>query len=586
MKHSIYFILIIPLLYFSCQEKQTTADVNERFNTFKYDFIESYWQQFPEHATMNGLHKYDDRLTIPDVENRNQVVGFANRKLEILQEVPVEELSDTNQIDYHLIRNELESAKWYVDSFKAWQWQPSHYNPGSLIGYMLKGRYAPLEGRLTAIKSRLAQLPRYYEVAKANLKEPTKPHTEMAITKTEGTLQLLESTLHDSLQRLETPLEGMDTVMEQGIEAVNGYLDYLNEQLDRGDFREYRIGQALYDRKFEIDMQAAYDVDGIWEVAMMEKDEAHVELLRNTQQLWPRYFGEKPNTISLNEVDSLIERISNKHVPADSFLEAIRGQIPRLAEFVQENNLVGTDESKPLEVREAPKYLQGVALASVSSPGPYDKFESTYYNVSPLWEYPDSVSESYLREYNDYMLQILNIHEAIPGHYTQLMHANESPSLVKSIFGNTTMIEGWACYAERMMLEEGWGNDQPELWLMYYKWYLRIITNTIIDIGVHAKGWDKEQVMDLLVNEAFQEKSEAEGKWNRVKRTSVQLCSYFTGLTEILDLRQDYQGEAGETFNLRQFHDQFLSYGSAPVKYIEQLMMENFEEEQEVDSLE
>jgi uncharacterized protein (DUF885 family) len=181
-------------------------------------------------------------------------------------------------------------------------------------------------------------------------------------------------------------------------------------------------------------------------------------------------------------------------------------------------------------------------------------------------------SESYLREYNDYILQILNIHEAIPGHYTQLVYSNQSPSLIKAIFGNGAMVEGWAVYAERMMLESGYKNSD-EMWLMYYKWNLRTTCNAILDYSVHTKNMSKEEAMNLLVTEAFQQQAEAEGKWNRVNLSQVQLCSYFTGYTEIYDFREMLKKEEDAKFNLKQFHEKFLSYGSAPVKYIKELML-------------
>ena len=95
-------------------------------------------------------------------------------------------------------------------------------------------------------------------------------------------------------------------------------------------------------------------------------------------------------------------------------------------------------------------------------------------------------AESYLREYNNYTLQILNIHEAVPGHYVQLVYTNKSPGIIKAIFRNSSMIEGWAVYSELMMMENGY-DDSAEMWLMYYKWNLRTICNTILDIGVHTE---------------------------------------------------------------------------------------------------
>jgi uncharacterized protein (DUF885 family) len=217
--------------------------------------------------------------------------------------------------------------------------------------------------------------------------------------------------------------------------------------------------------------------------------------------------------------------------------------------------------------------MAGVAGASISAPGPYDKNGNTYYNVGSLSGWEKERAESYLREYNHYILQILNIHEAIPGHYTQLVYSNQSPSLIKSLFGNNAMIEGWAVYTERMMLESGYGDNEDEMWLMYYKWNLRSTCNTILDYSVHTKNMSKEEAMDLLMNQAFQQKTEAEGKWRRVSVTQVQLCCYFTGYTEIYDFREELKKQMGESFNLKKFHEKFLSYGSAPVKYIRELML-------------
>jgi uncharacterized protein (DUF885 family) len=223
--------------------------------------------------------------------------------------------------------------------------------------------------------------------------------------------------------------------------------------------------------------------------------------------------------------------------------------------------------------------MAGVAGASISSPGPYDKNGNTYYNVGSLSGWSKEKAESYLREYNHYTLQILNIHEAIPGHYTQLIYSNQSPSIIKAILGNSTMVEGWAVYTELMMLENGYGappgSDQPELemWLMYYKWNLRSTCNMILDYDVHVNNISKEGALDFLTSEAFQQQAEAEGKWRRVNVTSVQLSCYFTGFTEIYELREELRRKLGDNFDLKAFHENFLSYGSAPIKYIRQMMM-------------
>src|SRR6185295_10325204 len=258
--------------------------------------------------------------------------------------------------------------------------------------------------------------------------------------------------------------------------------------------------------------------------AIAHKKELHQKMFVLADQLWDKYLGTqaKPSD-SLLLIRKVIDKISLDHVQPDSFQAAIEQQMPVLIEFIKKKNLIYIDPSKPLVVRREPDYMAGVAGASISAPGPYDKNGNTYYNVGSLSGWDPERAESYLREYNYYILQILSIHEAIPGHYTQLVYSNQSPSLIKSLFGNNAMIEGWAVYSERMMLENGYGDNADEMWLMYYKWNLRSTCNTILDYSAHTKNMSREDAMNLLVNEAFQQQAEAEGKWKRVSVTQVQL---------------------------------------------------------------
>ena len=284
--------------------------------------------------------------------------------------------------------------------------------------------------------------------------------------------------------------------------------------------------------------------------------------------------GQPLPTDSLAAVKQVVSKLSEKHATQAGFVQAVRNQMPTLVRWVNDHQLLAQDPSKPLVVRETPLYMRGSgAGASVSAPGPYDKAANTYYNVDPLDGQPAAQTESYLREYNEYTLQILNIHEAIPGHYTQLVYANRSPSLIKAIFGNGAMIEGWAVYAERMMLESGYGGNTDEMWLMWDKWNMRVTLNAILDHEVHVNNASEAAVVALLRRDGFQEEAEARNKWRRATLSQVQLSSYFTGYTAIYDLREELKKQQGRNFDLKAFHEQFLSYGSAPVKYIREMML-------------
>jgi uncharacterized protein (DUF885 family) len=562
--------------------KQTAVkDQNASFDAYKERFVTALWQQYPAWASSQGYHKYDSVLVVPDAASREAETAFAKAHLDSLKAYDPASLNDNNRTDYLMMQNQLNAAIWSVNEQKAWEWDPSDYNVSGDIAEMLAGNYDSLDTRLHHVYLRMARIPEYYEAAKLNIKNPTKEHTQLAIEQNLGGISVFEKDLPDALAKShlsDAEKQQISDRAKQVVSAIKSYAEWL-KQLKNDNPRSFRLGKELYAKKFGFDIQSGYTVDQVYDKAVAHKNELHEQMAQLADQLWPKYMGNAAKPADkLQLIRQVIDKISLKHTTPDSFQATIEHQIPVLIDFIKKKDLIYIDPSKPLVVRREPDYMAGVAGASISAPGPYDKNGNTYYNVGSLNGWPKDKAESYLREYNYYTLQILNIHEAIPGHYTQLVYSNQSPSIIKAILGNGAMVEGWAVYTERMMLENGYGADSgsneasPEMWLMYYKWNLRSTCNTILDYSVHVKNMTQEEAMHLLVDEAFQQQAEAEGKWRRVSVTQVQLCSYFTGYTEIYDLRESLKKKMGSRFNLKKFHEKFLSYGSAPVKYIREMM--------------
>lgn len=576
-------LLAIGIFAGSCNNQQNKKESmnnsnDAAFDSYKERFVEALWQQYPGWASSVGYHKYDSVLIVPDAAAREKEIAFCKSQLDSLKQFGDNSLSDNNKIDKAMMRNQLESSIWSVNEEKSYEWNPAQYNVSEGFADILNGTYDSLDNRLRNIGKRLAAVPAFYEAAKQNIKNPTAEHTQLAIEQNIGGASVLEQDLPAALQKSHLPEAEKTAIKEkaaQAATAMKGYAGWL-KNLKNDQPRSFRLGKDLYAKKFDFDIQSGYTVDEIYKKAQEHKKELHTKMAALANQLWSKYMGnaQKPAD-SLLLIRQVIDKISLQHTTPDSFQAAIEKQIPVLVDFIKKKDLIYIDPAKPLVVRKEPAYMAGVAGASINAPGPYDKGGNTYYNVGSLSGWDKQKAESYLREYNNYTLQILNIHEAIPGHYTQLVYSNQSPSIIKAILGNGAMVEGWAVYTERMMLEEGYGNNEPEMWLMYYKWNLRSTCNTILDHDVHAGNMTKEQAMHLLMDEAFQQQSEAEGKWRRVNVTQVQLCSYFTGYTEIYELREELKKKMGNSFNLKAFHEKFLSYGSAPVKYIKEMMLKD-----------
>jgi uncharacterized protein (DUF885 family) len=557
------------------------TDVRFR-RAFGEQFFDRFWQLSPDWAIAIGYYKYADRLVVPDAASRAETLAQLDRWLAELRGIDPGTLSPAVRADHAMLENEFLASRWSLTELRAWQWNPSVYNVAEPFALLRDLTFAPLDERLLMFSRRLERVPDYYAAAKANIEGPTREHTQLAIDQNRGALAVFGSGLEQALEMSDLSAAERAAFNERlaaaraAIEDFVRWLEALDERLAMGAAaaRSFRLGAELYAPKFAFEIQSGDTAEALHARALAEKDALHTRMGTLAELLWPKYFpNEAQPSDALETIGRLIARLADEHVAPEELVREVERQIPELTQWVREHDLLELDESKPLIVRPTPPHKRGIAGAGIDAPGPYDAGAPTYYNVTPLDGERAERAESWLREYNRWMLPILNIHEAIPGHYVQLVYANRSPSLIKSIFGNGAMIEGWAVYAERAMLESGYGEHRAEAWLVYSKWNLRSVCNTILDYGVHALGMTEADALDLLTRQAFQTEAEAVEKWRRVQLTSVQLTSYFSGYAAILDLRETLKRERAGAFDLKRFHEQLLSYGSAPVRVIRELML-------------
>lgn len=563
-------------------DPDASLDADTRFQRLANDYIEALWRLDPDAAIAAGRYEFADQLPAPDRAMRARSLAFATQWLQRFEAVDAKTLSAASRTDLGQLLNKLRSDRFQLTELREYEWNPSGLNIAGPIDYILVTDYAPLPVRLKAISSRLAQVPAYYRAGAALLKQPTLEHTQLAIDQAPGVLSVLDEVAKaaqgpDAASLSAAERQQLAARVTAAKAAVEGFRARLKQLLAEGQAsgkaRSFRLGQALYEKKFGYDIQSAHSAEQMYQRALKAREALLTQMAQIADQLWTPTMGDAPKPEDrFARIGAVIGKLSEQHVKREDFVQEIRAQIPQLERWIDEHDLLTQDKSKPLIVRETPVYQRGVAGAGIEAPGPYRPQDRTYYNVTPLDDLTPEQAESTLREYNRWILQILNIHEAVPGHYTQLVHANKSPSLVKALFGNGAMVEGWAVYGERMMLESGYGGNAPEMWLMWGKWNLRSVTNTILDYSVHVLGMTESQALDLLMRQAFQTEREAREKWRRVQLTSVQLTSYFSGYSDIMELRAQRQQALGKDFKLKDFNEQFLSYGNAPVSVIAELM--------------
>ena len=299
-------------------------------------------------------------------------------------------------------------------------------------------------------------------------------------------------------------------------------------------------------------------------------------MLRLARRLWPDWIGEEPIPEDDNvAIRRVLDAISAEHPAADELLDFCRAEDERIEGFIRERNLLGLPD-EPLEITWTPPFLRAFGGAMLIPPGPLDRGMESFFAITPMPDdWTDEQRESNLREDNARMLRLLTIHEAMPGHYLQLAYSNRCPSLARAVFGSGVFAEGWAVYVTQVMMDVGYGADDPALMLVHWKFFLRAITNTLMDIRIHAGSMTEDEAMELMIEGGFQERSEASEKWSRARLSSTQLCEYYLGSVEMTELERLARARAvadERDFAWRPFLESVLGHGTPPMPVIREIL--------------
>ena len=547
--------------------------------------LEGWFQLSPVSATQIGDHRFDGELDDLSEAGRARGLEFSQNLLAELQALDVAALSRENQVDAAILRNQLQYDIWNAQTLQGWAWDPQLYSglAGQAIYGLMAREFAPLPERLKSATARMQKIPALLAQARANLDPARVPkvHAETVARQNAGVLGIVDTFITPHLDQLDPAHRQQAQAAIDGLKtAVAEHQKWLDETLVPNAKGEFRVGAEVYDQKLQFALLSSLSRAEIKQRAEAELVRVRGEMYAIAQQVLKDTAGapQLPDNPSPQQqqkaIEAALELAYAQHPARDQVVADARVALDRATAFVREHDLVTVPDA-PVEIIEMPEFQRGVAVAYADSPGPLDKNLKTFYAVSPMPEdWTDAQVESFLREYNSRMIDLLSIHEGTPGHYLEGWHSAKFPSTLRAVLRSGMFAEGWAVYTEKMMADAGYLDNDPLFRLVQLKFYLRTIANAILDQGVHVDGWSREQAMDLMVNQTFQQESEAAGKWTRAQLTSAQLPTYFVGVQEHFDLRKAMEEKQGDAFNLKAYHDQVLSYGAPPVRYVRELMLD------------
>ncbi|HEX8898941.1 MAG TPA: DUF885 domain-containing protein [Chthoniobacterales bacterium] len=551
---------------------------DDRFQKLAKDYIEGLLQANPEYATSLGDHRFDDKLTdYSDDAVAKELKRAKDFKQQLEAFSDLTKLTGPNRVDVRLLKDNIDNEIFGIDELKEREWNPLLYNESLANSlYLLVARdFAPAEKRAASIKARLEKIPAVIAQAKANLKNPPQVYTETAIDQTQGAISLIKEGLNETLDKAPKAKTDLAPLQEKTIAALNDYKTWLKNDLLPRSTGDFRIGADKFRKKLRFALASDMSMEDLIKAARADLEQTQKAIYETALPLYKKQF---PNADEATLADrkkvtaAVLDKLAEQRPNDNTIVDYSKTVLKEATDFVKAKKLV-TVPTTPVDIIVMPEFKRGQAIAYCDSPGPLEKNGKTFFAVAPTPnDWTQQRKDSFFREYNNYMIRDLTVHEAMPGHYLQLAHSNEfkAPTLVRAIFQSGTFIEGWAVYAEQFMAEAGYGG--PEVKMQQLKMRLRVICNAIIDQSIHAGNMSEQEALDVMMKEGFQQEGEAVAKWKRARLSSSQLSTYFVGVTEHLALREQAKARDGAKFDLKKYNDTVVSYGSPPVKYVREMM--------------
>ena len=555
---------------------------DDKLTAFFKAYLEEEFQHRPYDATRLGDHRFDDRLDDvsptargADLERWRAALADLPRKIDAAK------LSPAGRIDFDILRHDLTRSVWLAENTRPFEEDPRAYNDyiTDSVYALLTQSTLPREKNVRNAVARMAAVPKVIAAARAALRNPSKVATETAIRQNRGAIAFYKTGFFE-LAGEEGRGADIHAAAAKIVDALEDYQKFLEDELLPTAKGDWRLGKEKFGRKLELELDAGLTADEVLAEADREFERVEREMYVIARQLWAEACPKKPLPPDDMEgrretIRRVLAHFNREHGKPEELVRDARATVDRIKAFIADNDILRLPDPDRCQVIEMPEFQRGNSGAYLNQAPALDPRASSFYAVSPPpRDWDERRVNSYLEEYNKYMIQILTIHEAYPGHYVQLDYSNRCPSFIRRVLFSGVFAEGWAVYTEQMMLDQGYGKGDPVLRLNQLKWYLRTVANALLDHHMHCDGWTDGQAMALLVGRAFQSEGEAAAKVIRAKQSSCQLSTYFVGRTAFYRLRQQVERDQGEAFDLGRFHEAVLDNGTLPVKYLPGLVRE------------
>ncbi|MGA8184822.1 MAG: DUF885 domain-containing protein [Terriglobia bacterium] len=535
------------------------------------EYFDGFFRFDPASATSAGIHKYDGELPAYSQTDIQSEIARNQMALRRLARIPSDELSENNLLDATVLESLINGRLLDLANIRMWAKDPGFYNTqvGTALFSLIERDFAPLDDRLESLIARERHIPSVLSSARLNVVNPPAVYTKVAIEAVQAQIDFLQNVLPGAVAGAKSlALRTEFTKVNQiAVTAYQQFLDYLQQGLSPQSGGDFALGRENFQKKLQYDEMVDLPIRDLLKIGQKE--------MHRVQSLFTQAANIIDSTKSPFEV---LQSIRQSAPAAGQVIGDTQSVLNNLRQFVLTHEIVTIPPAPIPQVKETPSFMRALTFASMDTPGPFEdhSIQSFFYVTLPDPSWSEERTRQLLRFFNRYSARIIAIHEVYPGHYVQFLWLKQAPTrarkLEPSLNAMGTNVEGWAHYCEEMMLEQGYGEGNPSLLLVQLQAALIRLCRYIAGIKMHTQGMSVEQATLLFQQRAYMDPANAEREATRGTFDPTYLA-YTLGKLEIMKLREDYKKMLGDKFNLKAFHDQFLSYGVVPVKLIREQML-------------
>jgi uncharacterized protein (DUF885 family) len=570
-------VALLALLLLSCtrhdtQRQRASSGASPTANSFVGfvdDYLRRYYSFFPSEGTSAGFHEYDTKLEDFSLQHLKGRSAELRTLLSTLENLRKGKLSADEEIDAEILDGKIRAELLDIDEIHWWRRNAIPYvtAPGQAVDLIMKRSFAPPQERLRDLVARMGGIEKLLTSMRDNVTDPPRELTELASRICTGSVGFFRN----DVSKWAKDAAGSDDALLANFQSVNGkvvaafeitanFLSVDQMPLATGS---YAIGPDAFLKKLRYEEMIDLPLDRLTAIGEAQLDKDYKDFVATARKIQPR-----------SSPAEVMRSLSNEHPTESQLLDFAKSTLENIRQFVVSKKIIPIPSEVRPTILETPPYARSGTFASMDTPGAFENVakEAFYYITPPEKDWTRAHVEEHLRLFNRPVMDIITIHEAYPGHYTQFLYAKQFPSKVRKALFTHSNAEGWAHYAEQILIEEGFGAGDPKVRLAQLSEALLRDCRYLAGIRLHTQNETVEQAARLFIEKGFQEPANANEEARRGAYDPTYLY-YTAGKLQIYKLREDYQQAHGSDFSLQKFHEEFIKQGSIPIKLIRRILL-------------